>query len=178
MSFLHLIFLAISLPSANTTLGYSASCLILSSYLHLPYSITQLPLICGESIKKKKEARNGGGRQNNPNLCILFNCLTQLKSHSSFWTTAILKTLITDFFISSQRIYIDGLPKMDVYLLLYFLKSLCPSMWQSSPSNPPYHTFREHCLSKLQRKTIKADSICSPNNSCYQSQGCQANAKD
>lgn len=51
-------------------------------------------------------------------------------------------------------------------------------MWQSSPSNPPYHTLREHCLSKLQRKTIKADSICSPNNICYQSKGCQANAKD
>lgn len=149
------ISLAASLPSANPALSHSTSWVFYPTCIFLYCAAQLLFLFKSKKIKIK----------NIPNLVLyLITLITKNRTHTfSFLPLATPKILFTPFTgIAFSKNCTKSPPKMDVYLSLLFLKSLCLGTWQPSPSKPLCHTFRERCLSKLQRKPIEADSICSP----------------
>lgn len=130
------------------------------SFILLASSFTGL-LSSSSCLKAKKNIEI----KNIPKLVLyLITLITKNRTRTfSFLPLATPNILFTPFTgIAFSKNCTKSPPKMDVYLSLLFLKSLCLATWQPSPSKPLCHIFKERCLSKLQRKPIEADSICSP----------------
>lgn len=155
---------------------FHPTCIFLAALLSSPSSV-------------RKEFKRGGGAGGEGIQTLassLIALLTESRIHpSSFWTSAILKTLITSFiWIIFSKDFKNSPPKMDVYLSLLFLKSLCPGTWQNvhrvilcviHSGNIVCQNYKGSQSKLTAYVLLKNSSICYQPN--WKAKSCQANAK-